>query len=456
VQAMPRPLETAAKGATMDSAALLETIDRTQPLRRYGKVRDVIGLVVEADGPPDVAIGELCFLGDPDAGGIEAEVVGFRGERVLIMPLGEIEGIRPGTGVFASGHALRVPVGAALKGRVLDGLGRPIDGKGAIVADEYRSLHNRPPAPMSRRRVRQAIGTGVRAIDGLLTCGKGQRLGIFAGSGVGKSTLLGMVARHTEADINVIALVGERGKEVLDFIEDSLGEEGLARSVVVVATSDQPALVRVKAAMTATTFAEYFRDQGRDVMLTMDSVTRVAMAQREIGLAAGEPPTTKGYTPSVFALLPRLLERVGMADRGSITGLYTVLVEGDDMDEPIADASRAILDGHLVLTRRLAMRGHYPPLDPLQSVSRVMKDVTSPAHWQQAQELRSMLAAFDEAEDLISIGAYAKGSNPRVDRALEHIDGLNGFLRQTVEEGEAYDTHVQRLMGLLAEAAPAR
>jgi len=436
----------------MNKAALLEAIDHTQPLSRYGKVRDVVGLVVEAQGPPCVAVGELCRLGEGETA-IEAEVVGFRSDNVLLMPLGEIEGIRPGTAVFASGKALQVPVGAALKGRVLDGLGRPLDGKGPLVVEGWRSVHNRPPDPLSRRRVKEPLGTGVRAIDGLLTCGKGQRLGIFAGSGVGKSTLLGMVARHTEADINVIALVGERGKEVLDFIEDNLGEEGLARSVVVVATSDQPALVRLKAALTATTLAEYFRDVGLDVMLTMDSVTRVAMAQREIGLAAGEPPTTKGYTPSVFALLPRLLERVGMAAKGSITGLYTVLVEGDDMDEPIADAARAILDGHLVLARRLATRGHFPPVDALESVSRVMKDVVSPAHWSQAQEMRQVLAAFNEAEDLINIGAYAPGSNPRVDRALAHIEGLNGFLQQDATEGESLERHVQRLMGLTAAPA---
>jgi FliI/YscN family ATPase len=289
----------------------------------------------------------------------------------------------------------------------------------------------------------------------MVSCGKGQRMGIFAGSGVGKSTLLGMIARHSDADVNVIALVGERGKEVLDFIEDSLGSEGLRRSVVIVATSDQPALIRLKAAFVATTIAEYFRDQGKDVVLMMDSLTRVAMAQREIGLAAGEPPTTRGYTPSVFALLPRLLERVGMTKNGSITGLYTVLVEGDDMDEPIADASRAILDGHLVLSRRLASRGHYPPVDVMESISRVMKDVVTPAHWEAAMEIKAMMAAYNEAEDLINIGAYARGSNPQIDRALGFVEPIGAFLRQRAEEGESFDKHVQRLMGIMAAEAPA-
>ncbi|MGB1719297.1 MAG: FliI/YscN family ATPase, partial [Candidatus Latescibacterota bacterium] len=373
---------------------------------------------------------------------------------VLLMPLGQIEGIRPGTRVFPARASLFVPVGPGLRGRVLDGLGNPIDGKGPLHAGERRSVHAEPPNPLSRRRVRQALGTGVRALDGLVSCGKGQRMGIFAGSGVGKSTLMGMIARHSEADVNVIALVGERGKEVLDFLEDSLGEEGLKRSVVVVATSDQPALIRLKAAFVATAIAEYFRDAGKDVILMMDSLTRVAMAQREIGLAAGEPPTTRGYTPSVFALLPRLLERAGMTRRGSITGFYTVLVEGDDMDEPIADASRAILDGHLVLSRRLASRGHYPPIDVMESVSRVMKDVTSEAHWDRSIEVKSMMAAYTEAEDLINIGAYARGSNPSIDRSLQYVEPINDYLRQGLgrsSQSEGFDHNVRRLMGIMAE-----
>ncbi len=438
----------------MNRADWKQAIEQVDPLTRYGRVSDIVGLVVEAVGPADVALGELCYIGDPGNEPVRAEVVGFRGRKVLLMPLGQIEGIRPGTSVFPARSSLFVPVGLGLCGRVLDGLGNPIDGKGELHAEERRSVHAEPPDPLSRRRVRQPLGTGVRALDGLVSCGKGQRMGIFAGSGVGKSTLMGMVARHSEADVNVIALVGERGKEVLDFIEDSLGEEGLRRSVVVVATSDQPALIRLKAAFVATAIAEYFRDTGKDVILMMDSLTRVAMAQREIGLAAGEPPTTRGYPPSVFALLPRLLARAGMTARGSITGFYTVLVEGDDMDEPIADASRAILDGHLVLSRRLASRGHYPPIDVMESVSRVMKDVTSDAHWSRSLEVKSMMAAYTEAEDLINIGAYARGSNPRIDQSLQYIDPINQYLRQGLErsaETEGFDHNVRRLMGIMAE-----
>jgi flagellum-specific ATP synthase len=437
----------------MRPEALLETVAATEPLTRYGKVTQLVGLVVEALGPPEIALGELCVLGNPADDGLLAEVVGFREKRVLLMPLGEIEGIRPGTPVFPTRSPFYVEVGDVLRGRILDGLGRPLDGKGPLNAVGRRGVHNQPPTPLRRRRVKQPLGTGVRAIDGLLSCGKGQRMGIFAGSGVGKSTLLGMIAQHSEADINVVALVGERGKEVLDFIEDNLGAEGLRRSVVVVATSDQPALIRLKTALVATTIAEYFRDQGQDVMLMMDSLTRVAMAQREIGLAAGEPPTTKGYTPSVFALLPRLLERVGMTSHGSITGLYTVLVEGDDMDDPIADASRAILDGHMVLSRRLASRGHYPPIDVLQSVSRSMRDVSQSPHWEQATEIKSLLSAYAEAEDLVNIGAYVRGSNPRIDRALTFVEPINAFLCQRVGEGEGFAAHVDTLMGLLQAPA---
>jgi flagellum-specific ATP synthase len=437
----------------MKPETLHEVVDRVDPLTRYGKVTRLVGLVVEAVGPPEVALGELCVLGDPGNGGLRAEVVGFRDKRVLLMPLGEIEGIRPGTPVFPTRAPFYVEVGEVLRGRILDGLGRPLDSKGPLNAVGRRSVHSQPPTPLRRRRVKLPLGTGVRAVDGLLSCGKGQRMGIFAGSGVGKSTLLGMIARHSEADINVVALVGERGKEVLDFIEDNLGAEGLRRSVVVVATSDQPALIRLKTAFVATTIAEYFRDQGQDVMLMMDSLTRVAMAQREIGLAAGEPPTTKGYTPSVFALLPRLLERAGMTSHGSITGLYTVLVEGDDMDDPIADASRAILDGHMVLSRRLASRGHYPPIDILQSVSRAMRDVSEGPHWEQATQVKALLSAYAEAEDLVNIGAYVRGSNAQIDRALNFVEPINAFLRQRVEEGEGYAAHVQGLMELLQAPA---
>ena len=437
----------------MDSRVLLKTIEQVEPLTRFGRVSQIIGLIVESQGPPEVALGEICLLGDPEQESMQAEVVGFKGKRVMLMPLGEIEGIRPGTMVSSTRAPLYIPVGEALQGRILDGLGCPLDGKGELHAVERRSVHNQPPAVLNRRRLTEPLGTGVRAIDGMITCGKGQRMGIFAGRGVGKSTLLGMISRSSEADVNVIAMVGERGKEVLDFIEENLGDEGLSRSVVVVATSDQPALIRLKAAFVATTIAEYFRDEGKDVMLMMDSLTRVAMAQREIGLAAGEPPTTKGYPPSVFALLPRLLERAGTSRNGSITGLYNVLVEGDDMDEPIADASRAILDGHIVLSRRLASRGHYPPLDVMESISRVMSAVVSPGHQERAMQIKSLLGAYSEAEDLINIGAYAAGSNPQIDIALKFIEPINEFLQQGSREGENFESHVQRLMGLL-EAQP--
>jgi flagellum-specific ATP synthase len=434
--------------------SLIDLMENTDPYTIYGKVRDIVGLVVESVGPAEVALGELCQIGDPQGEHIAAEVVGFRGDRVLLMPLSEIEGIRPGTGVFPTRTSLKVPVGETLQGRILDALGNPLDGEGAVHALEHRPVHGRAPDPMQRQRVRLPMGSGVRAIDGLATIGRGQRMGIFSGSGVGKSTILGMIARNSDADVNVIALVGERGKEVLDFIEDSLGDEGRRRSVVVVATSEQPALIRLKAALTATTIAEYFRDQGKNVMLMMDSVTRVAMAQREIGLAAGEPPTTKGYTPSVFALLPRLLERAGNTVKGSITGLYTVLVEGDDMDDPIADSARSILDGHLVLSRRLASRGHYPPVDVMESISRSMNDVVSAAHWDRALEIKSMLAAYAEAEDLVNIGAYARGSNPRIDRALEFIEPIESFLKQGSGDSDPFDHNVQRFMGLLEPPVP--
>jgi len=433
---------------------LLNLVDTVDPVTRYGKVAEIVGLVVESVGPPEVAIGEICILGDPANSQAQAEVVGFRDGRVLLMPLGYVEGIRPDTTVFPTRRSLQVPVGDALRGRVLDGLGNPMDDMGPLYTLERRPVFAGAPAPLGRRRVTEALGTGIRAVDGMVTCGKGQRMGVFSGSGVGKSTLMGMVARNSAADINVIALVGERGKEVLDFIEGSLGPQGLSRSVVVVSTSEQPALIRLKAAFVATTIAEYFREQGADVMLMMDSLTRVAMAQREIGLSAGEPPTTKGYPPSVFALLPRLLERVGSTQEGSVTGLYTVLVEGDEMDEPIADAARAILDGHMVLSRRLASRGHYPPVDVMESISRSMKDVVGTDHWNRAMEVKSLLAAYAEAEDLVNIGAYVQGSNPRIDRALQFVEPINTFLRQSTEESGTLEEHLEQLSAII-EAAPA-
>ena len=416
-----------------------------------GRVTQVIGLVVESNGP-NSALGEVCVV--KSKGGQDvcyAEVVGFRNNRVLSMVLGEATSISPGSEIVATGRALSVSVGRSLLGRVIDGLGRPIDGKGPIEPEEMRPINNAPPNPLQRKRITSPVSTGIRSIDSILTCGKGQRVGIFAGSGVGKSVTLGMIARNTSADVNVICLVGERGREVGEFIDRELGEEGLKRSVVLVATSDQAALIRIKAVFMATTIAEYFRDQGLDVMLLMDSVTRFAMAQREVGLAIGEPPTTKGYTPSVFALLPKVLERAGNSAVGSITGLYTVLVEGDDMNEPVADAVRSILDGHIVLSRRLASSGHYPAVDVLESVSRVMPSVTSEEQRDAAHKLLDMLATYREAEDLINIGAYVKGSNPRIDAAIKRIAPIRSFLRQRSEEKAEFTTSIDSLIALMQE-----
>jgi len=403
---------------------------------------------VESCGPA-CGIGEICKVhclrtGRP----VLAEVVGFRESRTLLMPFGPVNEIRPGSEVVATGSSLRVPVGPGLLGRVLDGLGRPLDGRGSIEPEAEVPTSAPPPHPLARRRIHEALALGIRAVDGLMTVGKGQRLGIFSGSGVGKSTLLGMIARNTSADVNVVGLVGERGREVREFIEKDLGEEGLARSVVVVATSDQVPVIRLRGAQVATAIAEYFRDRGLDVLLMMDSVTRVAWAQREIGLASGEPPTTRGYTPSVFAFLPQLLERSGSSSRGSITGLYNVLVEADDMNEPIADTVRGILDGHIVLTRELAARNHYPAVDVLSSVSRLMADVTTPEHREHAGRLRDVLATYRASEDLINIGAYASGSNPKIDLALSKIDAVNTFLRQGVEERSDFDSTRAALAGL--------
>lgn len=398
-------------------------------MRTYGRVSQVVGLVIESNGP-GARVGDVCLIETQDGQAVRAEVVGFRNERVLLMPLGELSGIRAGCLVEATGECLRVPVGRQLLGRVLDGLGVPMDGKGSLESSDTYPVLGSPPNALTRSLISRPFETGVRAVDGLLTVGEGQRVGIFAGSGVGKSTLLGMIARYGRADINVIALVGERGRELREFIEQDLGQEGLARSVVICATSDQPALVRIKAAFAATAIAEFFRDQGLSVMLMMDSVTRFAMAQREVGLAIGEPPSTKGYTPSVFALLPRLMERTGKSDVGAITALYTVLVEGDDTNEPIADATRSILDGHIVLSRKLTSKGHYPPIDCLQSLSRVMPMVVSREHLEAARDLREQLAAYDDIEDLVAIGAYKEGAKPVADRALRRRDAVTGFLRQ--------------------------
>ena len=407
----------------------IDAVDECKPIKLTGKVTQIVGLVIESQGPP-VSVGELCYVHSKTEGvpPVPAEVVGFREGAVMLMPVGEMQGIGPGCEVSAAQKMLQVKVGDELLGRVLDGLGNPMDDKGPILSKEEYPLQAPPPPPLTRPRIHESLYVGVRAIDGLITMGDGQRIGIMAGSGVGKSTLLSMIARNTEADISVIALVGERGREVRDFIERDLGEEGLKRAVVVVATSDQPALVRIKGAMTATAIAEYFRDKGHKVILMMDSVTRFAMAQREVGLTIGEPPATRGYTPSVFALLPRLLERAGTSDKGSITGIYTVLVDGDDMNEPIADAVRSILDGHIVLSRAIAAQNHFPAIDILASVSRVMNEVVSPEHLSASQEMRSLMAVYKDAEDLIHIGAYVKGSSAKIDTAIQKIDSINDLI----------------------------
>ena len=417
-------------------------------VRVIGKVMQVVGLVIEAQ-VQGVSVGDLCILklgkGDVES---YAEVVGFREGRVLLMPLGTTSGISPGTQVIAAGHPLKVKVGPKLLGRVLGGLGEPIDDKGPIEYEAEHVLDAAPPDPVKRPRVTEVLRVGIRAMDGLLTCGRGQRLGIFSGSGVGKSTLMGMIARNAEADVNVISLIGERGREVRDFIEESLGEEGMKKSVVIVATSDQPPLIRLKGAFVGTAIAEYFRNKGLKVILMMDSVTRFAMAQREVGLATGEPPTTRGYTPSVFAMLPKLMERSGTAEVGSITAFYTILVEGDDFNEPIADQSRSILDGHIMLSRDLAAKNHYPSIDVPHSVSRIMTNLVSDEHKEAAAKLREVLARYAEAEDLINIGAYVKGSNPKIDYAISKIDEVNEFLKQGTFEKCDYEETVERLLSI--------
>jgi flagellum-specific ATP synthase len=428
----------------------LKGVDLT---RVNGRVEQIVGLVIESTGP-SASVGEACWITSADGQGkpVLAEVVGFRQHRVLLMPLGEMRGLGPGSEVVRTGQPFKIPVGESLLGRVIDAMGRPLDGKGSLgPTKESYPIHREPPPAMERRRIEVPVATGIRAIDSLLTLGEGQRLGIFAGSGVGKSTLLGMIARNSEADINVIGLVGERGREVRDFLERDLGEKGLARSVVVVATSDQSSLIRIQAALVATAVAEYFRDQGKRVMLMMDSITRFAMAQREVGLAIGEPPTTKGYTPSVFALLPKLLERAGTtAHQGSITGLYSILVEADDMNEPVADSCRAILDGHVVLSRELAAQNHYPAIDVLNSISRVMRDIVSPEQLAEAGKIRSVLATYKSVEDLISIGAYVKGTNPKVDEALKRLEAVQSFLRQSREENAVWNDTLQKMKSFLS------
>jgi len=425
-------------------------VERAELVKVIGKVVQVVGLIIEAQ-VGGVSVGDLCSIRlEKENREAYAEVVGFRERRVLLMPLGSTAGISPGSQVFAAGRPLMVRVGKDLLGRVLNGLGEPIDEKGPLMGEDDYPLDADPPDPVKRPRITDVMKVGIRAIDGMLTVGRGQRIGIFAGSGVGKSTLMGMIARNAEADVNVISLVGERGREVRDFIEESLGEEGLRKSVVVCATSDQPPLIRLKAAFVATAIAEYFRNQGKNIILMMDSTTRFAMAQREIGLAAGEPPTTKGYTPSVFALLPRLMERSGTSVVGSITAFYTILVEGDDMNEPIADHSRSILDGHIVLSRDLAARNHYPAIDVPHSVSRLMTNLVTDEQKQAAGKLREVLARYSEAEDLINIGAYVKGSNPKIDYAISKIEQVNAFLKQGTFEQVVFEDTVNKLLSIFA------
>jgi flagellum-specific ATP synthase len=424
------------------------------PIHASGHVTQVVGLVVESEGPA-ARLGDVCHIHHRRAPGfaplpspVLAEVVGFRQQRLLLMPLGPIGQIGQGSRVTNSQAPLTVPVGPELLGRVLDPMGRPIDRRGPLVTEKQYSVHRAPPDAMERPLIDQPLTLGVRAIDGLLTVGRGQRIGIFAGSGVGKSTLLGSIARGSDADVNVVALIGERGREVREFIERDLGPAGLARSVVVVATSDQPAVLRLKGALAATAMAEYFRDEGARVLLMMDSVTRFVWAQREIGLAIGEPPTTRGYTPSVLAVLPQLLERAGTSPQGSITGLYTVLVDGDDMNEPVADAARSILDGHIVLRRELAARGHYPAIDVLDSISRVMNEIITDPHRRAAQAVRELLATYRSAEDLIQLGAYVAGGSPDIDRAIDRYPLIRAFLIQPPDEPTAWGPMMEQLSAI--------
>jgi len=434
---------------TVSLEKYIDKVAETRTIIPQGRITDVSGLVIGATGPR-VPVGEICIIRSSYTGKeIYAEIVGFKEDKILLMPLGDMEGISSGDIVESIGENLKVPVSDACLGRVLDGLGRPMDEKGPVIVDQYVSVNASPPNPLKRRRIKDSLGVGVKAIDGCLTIGRGQRIGIFSGSGVGKSTLMGMIARNTEADVNVIALIGERGREVKEFIENSLGEEGLKRSVVIVATSDQPALIRIKGALTATAIAEYFRDKGKDVLFMMDSVTRFSMAQREVGLTIGEPPTTKGYPPSVFALMPKLMERAGTSDVGSITGIYTVLVDSDDMNEPIADSARSILDGHIVLDRKIASKNIWPAIDILPSLSRVMPEVVTKEHMQANYRLREMLTTYRDAEDLINIGAYVEGSNPKIDAAKKIIDNLTNYLTQAIDEKYTYQEEIDMLLNLM-------
>ncbi len=433
----------------IDFDLLKEKVNEIDTTYYEGVVKEVIGLIIEVEGIK-AFVGEVCTIFNIKKEEVKCEVVGFRDERVLLMPLGELVGISPGCKVIPTRRPLEIKCSESLLGKVLDGLGNPIYGDEYLSGKPY-PLENQPPDPLRRKRIKDILPTGIRAIDGFLTCGDGQRIGIFAGSGVGKSTTLGMIAREAEADVNVISLIGERGREVLEFIEKDLGPEGMKKSVIVCATSDKSALERVKGALTATAIAEYFRDQGKKVILMMDSVTRFAMAQREIGLAIGEPPAQKGYTPSVFAKLPKLLERAGTSEKGSITGFYTVLVDGDDFNEPIADAVRGILDGHIVLSRSLAQKNHYPAIDILNSVSRLMPQIADDKHKMIASNARDLLATYKDAEDLINLGAYVKGSNKKIDLAIKFNEGINNYLKQGIEEKSSFDDNLAGLFGIFGQ-----
>ncbi len=440
--------------AMLDLTRFQRRLNEADPLSEFGIVEKVVGNTIESHGP-NVTMGCVCWM-ENQGRRVPVEVVGFTDGKVISMPLGKIDGVKQGDILQASGRTASIGMSEQLQGRVLDGLGRPIDDSPLPLVLDRQDLYSEPANPLSRDPIREPLQTGVRVIDGLLTCGLGQRIGIFGGSGVGKSTLLGMIARYTSADINVIALIGERGREVREFIENELGPEGLKRSIIIVSTSDQPALVRLRAAFAATAAAEYFRDRGYNVMLMMDSVTRFAMAQREVGLAAGEPPSSKGYTPSVFSLLPKLLERTGKFSKGSITAFYTVLVEGDDMNDPIADHVRSILDGHIVLDRELASRGHYPCIDVLHSVSRLMSHLVDSNQKSAAYEIRDLMATYKKSEDLINIGAYKRGSNERIDTAIDRADAINGFLKQRAEEPTQLSVTQQQLVQLASSGSGVR
>ena len=434
----------------MTAGSYKKVLKEINPVLQIGKIDKIIGLVIESTGPR-ANIGDVCNIytakGDRF---IKAEVVGFKSERVLLMPFEDLNGIGPGSVVESTGDVLRIPVGEQLTGRILNGFGQPIDWSGELSGMRYYPVTNKPSNPLTRRRINERINFWIKALDSMLACGRGQRLGIFSGSGVGKSTLMGMIARNIDSDVNVIALVGERGREVKDFLEKDL-KEGIEKSVLVVATSDQPAMMRLKCAMVATTIAEYFKDQGKNVLLLMDSLTRFAMAQREIGLATGEPPVARGYTPSIYSILPKLLERSGNFKKGSITGIYTVLVEGDDVNEPISDTVRGILDGHIVLSRTLAMRNHYPAIDVLASISRLMNEIVDSEHMEMANKIRNIMSVYYSNYDLINIGAYKSGTNKEMDQAISMIDSINSLLTQGIDESYSYQQTIGLMRQLLSQ-----